>query len=71
MRKDHLLVKKALVYSKRERLSNPEGSIYDDVLGVWLWGKEKEVLVKSDNPFRPKCGTKKADIETGEDVKGE
>ncbi len=71
MGKDHLLVKKAFIYSQRERLENPENSMYDNALGVWLWGDKKEVLVKSVNPFRPKCGTKKADIETGEDVKGE
>lgn len=71
MSKNHLLVKKAFVYSSKKELKDPENCEYDNRCGLWLWGNNKEVLVKSDSPNRPRAGTKKADIETGEDSKGE
>ncbi len=67
---NHFLIDKIVVYEKKE-LKDPDDSIYDEELGMWLWGEHKEVLVISDNPKCPKRGTKKNDIETGEDLKGE
>jgi hypothetical protein len=67
---DHFLVDKTVIYEKNE-LKDPNNSTYDDKLGLWLWGLNKDVLVKSNNSDCPKRGTKKCDIETGEDQKGE
>lgn len=67
---NHLLIDKTVIYEKKE-LKDPTDAIYDDKLGLWLWGSNKEVLVKSNNPNCPQRGTKKFDIETGEDHKGE
>ena len=68
---NHLLIKKAYKFPSDRKLEDPENCVYDEIKGMWLWGDEKEVLVKSDNPLKPVCGTKKNDIETGEDSKGE
>ena len=53
---------------KVEKIKNSE---YDEDRWLWLWGDEKEVLVKSKNADCPIRGTKKMDQETGEDLKGE
>ena len=66
----HILLKKIVTYDKKE-ISDPENSTYDEKDGFWLWGPYNEVLVKSNNSNCPKRGTKKKDIETGEDLKGE
>lgn len=66
----HILIEKAIIYEKNE-LKDPADCIYDEELGLWLWGIDKEILVKSSNPNCPKRGTKKFDVETGEDNKGE
>lgn len=71
MSKKHLLIEKAYRYKSKTELKDPEDSFYDEIKGLWLWGDNKEVLVKSNNPLKPVCGTKKNDIETGEDSKGE
>jgi len=66
---DHLLVQKAFTYEPRRQTKDPEGCEYDVKLGAWLWGHQKEFLVKSNNPYRPRPTTKKQDMETGEDQK--
>jgi len=71
MHDSHLLINKAFTYAKRQELSDPENCRYNEILGFWLWGNDKAPLVKSNNPDLPKPGTKKEDIETGEDLKGE
>lgn len=71
MMTNHFLVKKAFVYRKKRQLKDPENCKYDNILGLWLWGTDQQCLVKSNNPQRPRPGTKKEDIETGEDLKGE
>ena len=53
------------------RSKDPENCRYDEKQGLWLWGPTDEILVKSNNPNCPTRGTKKKDIETGEDLKGE
>lgn len=67
---EHILLEKIVVYEKCE-LKDPENCEYDEKQGLWLWGPNKEILVKSNNPNCPTRGTKKKDIETGEDLKGE
>jgi hypothetical protein len=71
MGSNHFLVNKAFVYEKERELRDPEDCVYDTILGLWLWGPNKEILVNSDSPRRPRYGTKKNDVETGEDNKGE
>jgi hypothetical protein len=69
MRANHLLLEKAFVYLPRKDAKDPDDSIYDKMLGMWLRGSKKRALVKLNHDL--KYGTKKADIETGEDLKGE
>lgn len=71
MKENHLLVGRAFTYPKKDALKDPEDSQYDTRLGAWLWGSDRDVLVKSANRDKPRPGTKKEDIETGEDLKGE
>ena len=71
MKGNHLLISKAFTYPRRDELKAPEDSQYDMMLGLWLWGPGKDVLVKSASRDKPRPGTKKEDIETGEDLKGE
>lgn len=69
----HILIKKAFVYSKERKPLEPKGCYYDFMNGGWMRREEdKEVfLVKSKDPNKPLGGTKKADLETGEDQKAE
>ena len=69
----HFLLKKAYIYPKRILISALENCEYDSKYGAWFWQyrNQKLILVKSSNPERPKLQTKKFDIETGEDLKGE
>lgn len=71
MHVNHLLINKAFTYKNRLQLTDPENCEYDEILGLWLWGNNREPLVKSNNPKRPRPSSKKGDIETGEDLKGE
>lgn len=73
MKNNHFILKKAFIYPKRVSASNPEGCEYLFKFGAWfrnLKGR-KIVLMKSSSPDKPEPRTKKADIETGEDLKGE
>jgi len=67
----HLLVEKICLFKDKQELGKLEDCKYDNKFGVWLWGIKKIVLVRSNNCNRPKVCTKKEDIETGEDLKGE
>lgn len=51
----------------------PNGCRYDFANGGWMRkeGNTEVFLVKSCDPNKPLAGTKKADLETGEDQKGE
>ena len=65
----HILIEKLIEYEKREE-TDPKNCIYDETKGLWLWGENKEILVKSKNPNCPKRSTKKMEVvETGEDLK--
>ena len=65
----HILLKKALKYKKRKKIKAPENYTYDFKLGFWYNIFDKSLLIKS--PSFLALGTKKEDIETGEDQKGE
>lgn len=73
MKKNHILVEKAYIYPKNRDSVTPSGCYYDFVNGGWMRkeGNTEVFLVKSCDPNKPLAGTKKADLETGEDQKGE
>jgi hypothetical protein len=71
MHGDHILLRKAFVYRRSSKLDNPENCQYQNAMGLWIWNETNEPLVKSNKPNRPRPGTKKEDIETGEDLKSE
>lgn len=69
MRAKHILLEKAFVFKKEQKNFEDENYVYDHSFGYW---------VKKDNgkpavydPEFPELQTKKEDIETGEDQKGE
>lgn len=68
--KKHILLKYASTYEiPREANLTPKGFRYDFDVGAWISPVTKELLVST--PEGPKPITKKKDIETGEDQKGE
>jgi len=72
-KENHILLEKAFVYSKQRKPLEPKGCYYNFMNGGWMKREEgREVfLVKSKDPNRSLAGTKKADLETGEDQKSE
>jgi hypothetical protein len=67
-RPEHFLLKTARSMRRRE-VEDPSGCIYDPLVGAWLLKGTNTLLVETDARSLP--GTKKNDIETGEDQKGE
>lgn len=65
----HILIEKAFVYPIRKNDAGIRGYEYDEQRGFWVSLANGEPLV-SDRK-RPKPITKKHDVETGEDMKGE
>ena len=67
---DHIFLEKAFKYDipkQNEKLFT--GYKYDDVKGYWINIENGNPLMHEDAGFKPR--TKKEDIETGEDRKGE
>lgn len=65
----HILLQKAFIYKKTKVITAPLGFEFDCFLGAWVSVSDKSLLVNHrDFPGR---GTKKCDIETGEDMKGQ
>lgn len=68
--KEHILIDKACIYKSTQETEPPAGCIYDRHNGFWrIDNCEKSVMMKSDLGRKP--SSKKWDIETGEDQKGE
>lgn len=67
--KEHILLEKAYIYENVPKRLTPEGCSYDRKCGLWRVDSTGEVMMLSDFAQRPE--TKKCDIETGEDQKGE
>jgi hypothetical protein len=69
----HFLLEKAFIFPKRTSISAPEGCEYFFKFGAWFkdFAGHKSVLMKCLSPGMAGPRTKKADIETGEDLKGE
>ncbi|MFB5284658.1 hypothetical protein [Peribacillus sp. Hz7] len=64
----HLLIKKAFVYTKPKEKPQLRGYYFLNSLGYWV---DKDEVPYVLDTRRPKPQTKKADVETGEDQKGE
>lgn len=67
--RQHILLEKAYTYNNQPRKLAPEGCSYDRKCGLWRVDSTGEVMMVSHFAQRPE--TKKCDIETGEDQKGE
>ncbi len=65
----HILLNKAFEYKKRKDINLPKDYVYDSILGTWFNSISKLPLIFADD-FKAQ-GTKKFDIETGEDNKGQ
>jgi hypothetical protein len=65
----HILFQKALVYKKRKEITPPKDYEYDHNLGAWI-NREADLLLIDSVDFKGQA-TKKHDIETGEDQKGQ
>jgi hypothetical protein len=64
----HILLDNAFKYKKRSSITEPNGFYYNKQIGAWLSSIDQQPLVKQIN--FPSVGTKKEDVETGEDQKG-
>lgn len=67
--KEHLLVEKAKRYETKSQLQTPENCTFQGHSGYWINNATGKPMMLGNNP--QKCGTKKEDVETGEDQKGE
>lgn len=67
--KKHVLIEKARTYPEPESAPTPTNCTYSSERGFWIDNGSKVPMMRSDNPRKPQ--SKKADIETGEDQKGE
>lgn len=69
MRTKHILLEKAFVYKKKQENFKNENYAYDYSLGYWIKKDNGKPAVYDPEFSGPR--TKKEDIETGEDLKGE
>lgn len=69
MRVKHILLEKAFIYDKEQEKFKNGDYVYDPFLGYWI--KKDNVKPAVYDPEFPEPKTKKQDIETGEDQKGE
>jgi hypothetical protein len=66
----HILIEKAFKYKiPRQKENLLKNYFYDAIKGYWLNKSNGQALMLENNQFKPR--TKKEDIETGEDRKGE
>lgn len=69
MSMDHILLTNAFVYKKKSQSPVPAGFHFDKQLGAWVSDADNFPMVL--DPFHKGTSTKKCDIETGEDQKGQ
>lgn len=65
----HLLIEKAFVYPLTKEKPQLDSWEFDDAKGYWLAQGQNTPLILDKRMMRPR--SKKADVETGEDQKGE
>lgn len=63
----HIFFQEPFYYKKRAEVKPPKGYDYDHLFGAWVNTTDKSLLIFSKK--FPELGTKKFDIETGEDHK--
>jgi hypothetical protein len=67
----NILLEKAFNYKRKKKLKNLPGYKYNEKIGAWISVNNKKIfLIKSNDYNLPNLGTKKEDVETGEDQKG-
>ena len=69
MASQHPLIQRAQKYPRNKVDLSPAGCFYDDTVGAWRLIKTGQLWVETPGHQGPR--TKKNDIETGEDQKGE
>lgn len=69
MKDDHPLLRRAQKYVRSEIDLAPAGCWYDAAIGAWRFNETGDLWVDTSDRNGPR--TKKNDIETGEDQKGE
>ncbi len=67
--KQHILLDQAISYEFPNAIKPPKNCYYDRILGFWIDKSTGTAMMMSNHP--EKVVTKKCDIETGEDQKGE
>lgn len=68
---EHILVSKAKRYDVSKAQTEPDLCTFFQKAGYWTDDVSGIPMMLMDDPKRPKPQTKKFDIETGEDQKGE
>lgn len=67
--KNHIIIEKAQKYNIPVQYPTPNGCTYKVKEGFWVENSSNIAMMKTDKPQKPT--SKKCDIETGEDQKGE
>lgn len=67
--KEHILIEKAKKYNIPDQKLTLDGCSYRSKEGFWVDNSANIAMMKTNKPQKPT--TKKHDIETGEDQKGE
>lgn len=67
--KEHIIIENAKRYIPTANIETPEGCFYNPKKGFWVEKETNTPMMCGDNPRKPT--SKKCDIETGEDQKGE
>lgn len=67
--KEHIILEKAKRYNTSNQNIVPSGCTYKSQEGFWVENISNKAMMKSDKSQKPT--SKKCDIETGEDQKGE
>lgn len=65
----HLLLERAYIYPLPKKPSQPDDCTFDHEKGYWVFNRTGQPLVTLED--HPRLETKKCDVETGEDRKGE
>lgn len=66
---NHILLDKAYCYPKPIGMPKPERCTFNGKNGYWVNNGTGEIMMLSNDPLRVQ--SKKCDVETGEDQKGE
>lgn len=67
--REHILLRTASSAMRSQKPEAPQGCHYDPIVGAWILDGSETLLVETSDRSLPR--TKKNDIETGEDQKGE